>query len=127
MDANSGAIGRILAVTVTNTSFKLQRSVGGGDRMEVLDTVPLKLEAGTWYTLLLEMQGREVVASINGKHVALGSGEGIDVDKTSVQFRVGGESAALKELRIWETSPNDRWEATKAKLLEARKTTPSRS
>src|SRR6185436_19031554 len=91
MDANGAKIGRILAVTVTSTSLKLQRSVGGGDRMEVLDTVPLKLEAGTWHTLLLEMQGKEVVACIDGKLVALGAGEGIDVDKTSVQFRVGGE------------------------------------
>lgn len=120
LDANSAAIGRILAVTVTSTSLKLQRSVGGGDKMEVLDTVKLKLEPGTWHVLLLEMQGNEVAASIDGKDVALGAGEGIDVDKTSVQFRVGGESAAFKDLRVWETTPSDTWEATKTKLLQSR-------
>jgi hypothetical protein len=85
LDANSFAMGRIIAVTVTNTSLKLARSLQGGDKMEVLDTVPLKLEPGTWHTLLLEMQGKEVVASIDGREVAFGAGERIDVYKTSVQ------------------------------------------
>ena len=89
--------------------------------MELLDTVPLKLEAGTWHTLLLEMQGREVVASIDGRQVAFGADEGLDVDKTSVQLRVGGESVAFKDLRVREAMPDDAWEATKARLLAARK------
>jgi hypothetical protein len=122
LDANSFKMGRIIAVSITSTSLKLQRSVGGGDRMEVLDTVPLKLDRGIWHTLLLEIQGNEVVAGIDGKDVVFGAGERIDVDKTSVQFRVGGESAAFKNLRVWETTPSDTWEATKAKLLEARRT-----
>ena len=71
--------------------------------MEVLDTMPLKLEPGVWHTLLLEMQGKEVVASIDGKQTVFGAGERIDVDKTSVQFRMGGESAALKNLRVRES------------------------
>lgn len=121
LDANSFALGRIIAVTVTSTSLKLVRSLEGGDRMDVLDTVPLTLEPGTWHTLLLEMQGREVAASIDGKDVAFGAGERIDVDKTSVQLRVGGESAAFKNLRVWEAAPADTWEATRAKLLDARK------
>src|SRR5262249_22824503 len=121
LDANSFALGRIVAVSVTSTSLKLARSLEGGDKMEVLDTVPLKLEPGTWHTLLLEMQGQEVVASIDGKEAVFGAGERIDVDKTSVQLRVGGESAAFKDLRVRETTPSDTWEATRAKLREARK------
>ena len=88
----------------------------------MLDKVPLKLEAGAWYTLLLEMQGKDVVASIDGQQTAFGTGERIDVDKTSVQLRIRGESVALKNLRVWEATPSDTWEATRAKLLDARKT-----
>lgn len=124
LDANSGKMGRIIAVSITSTSLKLHRSVAGGDKMELLDTLPLKLESGVWHTLLLEMQGNQVVASIDGKDVVFGAGERIDVDKTSVQFRVGGVSAAFKDLRVWETTPSDTWEATKARLLEARKRKP---
>jgi hypothetical protein len=122
LDANSQAMGRIIAATVTSTSLKLARSLEGGDRMEVLDTVPLNLEAGAWHTLLLEMQGNEVVAGIDGKAVAFGAGERIDVDKTSVQLRVGGESAAFKDLRVFEAMPSDTWDATRVNLLDARKT-----
>jgi hypothetical protein len=121
LDANSFELGRIVAASVSSTELTLSRSLAGGDKLEVLDKATLKLEAGTWYTLLLEMQGREIAASVDGQ-VAFGAGERIDVDKTSVQFRLRGESAALKNLRVWETTPADTWEATKAKLLEARRT-----
>jgi hypothetical protein len=122
LDANSQALGRIIAASISSTELTLSRSLAGGDKLEVLDKVPLNLEPGAWHTLLLEMQGPEVVASIDGKHAAFGSGERIDVDKTSVQLRLRGESAAFKNVRIWETAPADSWEATKAKLLDARKT-----
>src|SRR5205085_456818 len=111
----------ISAASISSTELTLARSIAGGDKLEVLDKVPLKLEAGTWYMLLLEMQGNDVVASIDGKQIGFGSGERIDVDKTSVQLRVGGESVAFKNLRVWETTPAETWEATKAKLLEERK------
>lgn len=120
LDANSQALGRIIAASISSTELSLSRSTGGGDKMEVLDKLALKLDAGTWHTLLLEMQGNDVVASIDGKQVAFGSGERIDVDKTSVQLRVSGESVAFKNLRVWETTPSDTWEATKAKLLKER-------
>lgn len=119
LDAN--AKGRIVAVSVSSTSLKLSRSLEGGDKMEVLDTVPLKLESGTWYTLLLEMQGKEIVASIDGKQAAFGGHERLDLDKTSIQLRVSGESVAFQNLIVRETMPSDSWEATKAKLLNARK------
>ena len=122
LDANSFALGRIIAASVSSTELTLARSFAGGDRLEVLDKVPLKLEAGAWYTLLLEMQGKEIVASIDGRQTAFGTGERIDVDKTSVQLRIRGESVAIKNLRVWKTTPGDAWEATKAKLLEERKT-----
>ena len=122
LDANSFALGRIIAASITSTELTLSRSQNGGDKMEVLDKVPLNLEAGTWHVLLLEMEGNNVVASIDGKQAAFGSGERIDVDKTSVQLRIRGESVACKNLRVLETTPTDTWEATKTKLLEARKT-----
>lgn len=122
LDANSQALGRIIAVSISSTELSLARSLAGGDKLEVLDKLPLSLETGAWHTLLLEMQGPDVVASIDGKQIVFGSGERIDVDKTSVQLRVGGESVAFKNLRVWETTPAGTWEAAKAKLLDARKT-----
>jgi hypothetical protein len=122
LDANSFDLGRIIAASVSNTELTLARSLTGGDKLEVLDKVSLKLETGTWYVLLLEMQGKDVAASIDGKQTAFGSGERIDVDKMSVQLRIRGESVAFKNLCVWEATPAGAWEATKVKLLEERKT-----
>ena len=120
LDANSQTLGRIIAVSISSTELTLARSLAGGDKLEVLDKLPLKVEPGTWHTLLLEMYCENVVAGIDGKQIAIGAGERIDVDKTSVQLRVGGESVAFKNLRVWEVMPVDSWEATKAKLLKER-------
>lgn len=120
LDANSQALGRIIAASVSSTELTLSRSLAGGDKLEVLDKVPLKLEAGIWHLLLLEMQGSEVAATVDGKQAAFGSGERIDVDKTSVQLRLRGESVAFKNLRVWEATPSDAWEAAKANLREGR-------
>ena len=116
LDANSFALGRIIAASVSSTELKLARSLEGGDKLEVLDKVPLQLAAGTWYVLLLEVQGNNIVASIDGKQTAFGTGERIDVDKTSVQLRISGESVAFRNLRVWEATPANAWEATKAKI-----------
>jgi hypothetical protein len=76
-------------------------------RSEVPDTLPLKLQAGTWYTMLLETCGPEIAASIDGKQAVLGVHERIDVDKTCVRLTVRGESAASKNLRIREATASD--------------------
>ena len=113
--------GHVAAVRVTAMSLRLSRSLEGGDKSEVLDTLPLKLRVGVWYTLLLETEGKDIVASIDGEQAVFGVHEKIDVDKSCVRLTVGGESAAFKNLRVRKAMPSDTWEATKAKLLEARK------
>jgi hypothetical protein len=116
------ATGHVCRVTLTPTTLAVKRDDHDKDgKGATLETVPLTLKPGTWHTLLLEMNGKEILAALDGQHVAFGSHDGIDVDKTSVRLVVGGESVSLKDLRMWEATPNKNWEATKAKLIEARK------
>src|SRR5262249_41389126 len=68
-----------------------------------------------------ETQGKIIVASIDGQSAAFGAHEDIEVSLTHMRLTVSGETAALKNLRIREAMPSDTWEATKAKLLQARK------
>jgi hypothetical protein len=111
----------VVAVGITAASMQLTRSLTGGDKSETLDTLPLKLQAGRWYALLLETQGKDVVASIDGGQAVFGAHEKIDVDENTVRLGVGGESAAFKDFCIREATASDTWPTIKAKLLEARK------
>lgn len=73
---------------------------------------PSKL--GEWHTVVLEILGDELVASIEGKSVTLKSPL-IGTDKHSLMLGAGTE-ASFRNLRVWEALPNTDWAAAKARL-----------
>lgn len=81
---------------------------------------PSKL--GEWHTVVLEILGDELVASIEGKSVTLKSPL-VGKAKQSIMLGVGTE-ASFRNLRVWEALPNAEWE-TNRKALNS-KPTPSK-
>lgn len=89
----------------------------GPDKAELLQTVKTKIEPGKWHTLVVEFNGPEMLARLDGKQVAYGSHEAIDVDKTNFGLTVGGESVSFKNLSLWEATPKADWSESKAKVI----------
>jgi hypothetical protein len=107
-------------VVVTPTFFRVLKDDfdhDGPDKAVVLQTVKTKIAPGEWHTVVLELYGPEMLASLDGEHVAFGANDLLDADKANFGFTVSGESAAFKDVRVWEAQPNAGWEKTKAKLL----------
>ena len=71
--------------------------------------------------MTVELLGKEMLACLDGKHIAFGANDAIDVPKGNLGFTVPGESASFRNLRIWEAQPNSGWETTRARLLQERK------
>jgi hypothetical protein len=92
------------------------------DKPAVLDRQATPIAAGQWHTLVVEVLGPEMVASIDDKIVAFGSHPSIDVMKKDIGLTVAGESVSFKNLRVWEASPNPSWNSTKAALAKDRRT-----
>jgi hypothetical protein len=80
------------------------------------DTQKVSLKPGTWHTLVIEVCGQEILASVDGSVTALGSDSTIDVDKTSFAISVAGESGSVRDFRAWAATPNKDWDKTKTKL-----------
>jgi hypothetical protein len=95
------------------------------DKAAVLDRRLTPIAAGKWHTVVVEVLGRELVASIDGQIVAYGAHESIDVPKKDIGLTVAGESASFKDLQVWEARPSSSWNATKATLLKDRPKTAS--
>ncbi|HYT93233.1 MAG TPA: hypothetical protein VEL76_31230 [Gemmataceae bacterium] len=115
--------GHICRVLLRPTGFVVQKDKDKkkpDSKAVVLDTCDTPIQPGTWHTLLVEIQGKEIVASLDGKHVAFGAHDGIDVKRANFGLTVGGESVSFKDLRVWEALPHKNWEATRARLLAAR-------
>src|ERR1019366_6860037 len=75
------------------------------EKAAVLDTQILDLKPGEWHTALIEVGGKTIVATIDGKVVAFGSHDAIDVDKTVFAFPVIGEGISLKAIHVWDATP----------------------
>jgi hypothetical protein len=69
-------------------------------------TVKTPLSAGQWYTMLVEVQGRQLLARIDDSHVGFGEHDGINVDKNDFGMPVTGDSASFRDIRVWDALSN---------------------
>ncbi len=112
----------VCRVVITPNGFRVQKDDhdhAGPDKAVVLEDHKMTIAPSQWHTLVVEILGPEMLAQLDDQ-VAFGSHPAIDVQKANFGFTVSGESNSLRNVRVWEALPNKDWEATKAKLLEAR-------
>ena len=114
--------GHACRVRIDSTSFSVNKDADkkAGTKGIVLDTITTPIKEGQWHTLVIEVLGKEMLATVDGKHTALGSHDALNVPFANFGLTVAGSSASFKNLRIWDAQPSTTWEATKAKILQDR-------
>jgi len=116
------AKGHICRVQITPqllTVRKDDHDRDGPDQGAILQALKTPVAPGSWHTVLIEIQGPEMLARIDGTAVAYGTNDAIDQDKTLFGLVVLGASASFKDLSIWEAQPNPEWASTRAKLARS--------
>ncbi len=67
---------------------------------------PAKLEAGKWYTLVVETVGEEMRVAIDGKPAAYLKSGGIGhVTKSKIELGVGGKDGFFDDIKVWNAEP----------------------
>lgn len=97
----------------------------GPDKAVDFETKTVKISTGEWHTLVVELRGPEMVATLDGQHTAFGAHELLNCEKANFGFTVSGDSASFRNVQVWEALPNSSWDATKEKLQAARAKTAS--
>jgi hypothetical protein len=65
-------------------------------------TYPVKLEAGKWYTLVVETVGDEMRVSLDGKAVGYLKSSGIaHATKSKIELGVGGKDGLFDDIKVW--------------------------
>jgi hypothetical protein len=65
-------------------------------------TYPVKLEAGKWYTLVVETVGDEMRVSLDGKPAGYLKSSGIGhTAKSKIELGVAGKDGYFDEIRVW--------------------------
>lgn len=122
----NGAKGHVCRVLVRPTGITVQKDdqdgKDGPDKAAVLDTVEVSVKPGEWHSLVVELRGPDILATLDGKYTAFGSHAAIEVEKTNLGLTVAGESASFKGLRVWDSTGTQKdWDTTKAKLVADKK------
>jgi len=92
---------------------------GVSDKAVVFKTIATPIKPGEWHTLVVEILGQEMLASLDGDKVGFGAHELIGTEKANFGLTVNGQTASFKNLRVWEALPNKNWADTKTKLAAA--------
>lgn len=116
INAAKGHLCRVLINPNGFTVLKDDSDHDGPDKAVHFQTVTTPIKAGEWHTLVVELLGKEMLASLDGDKVGFGEHDVIAGPKANFGFTVSGQSMSFKNLRMWEALPNKNWAETKATL-----------
>jgi hypothetical protein len=69
-------------------------------------TFPAKLEAGKWYTLVVETVGDEMRVTLDGQPAAYLKSSGIGHEtKSKIELGVAGKDGFFDEIKVWNADP----------------------
>ena len=105
----NGAKGHVCRVVIRQDGFSLVKDRDkkkAGDKPAVLAQRKVDIKPGEWHTMVVEVVGNDMVASLDGgkdkAHVAIGSNPAINVEKGSIGFPTSGDGVVFDNVKIFE-------------------------
>jgi hypothetical protein len=136
--------GHIIRATITPTTANVADSKFGSMKNEIFEkmkdpqttpsekkqiqasikdksaTFRIALDLGKWYQARVEVVGDEMLVSVDNQPVAYIKSEGVDHPiKNMIGFTVGGQTAQLDNLKVWEATPRSTWSESRAAVIES--------
>ncbi len=124
MDDDRGR--HLLACRLSPSAVSLQRreSVENDRQDHQVDRATVKLAAKTWHTLVWEIHGTEMLASIDQQTVLYGDAEGIAIPKAKLTiFTTAAQDnwAWIAHVQAWQATLSPDWEAKKSQVVAYKK------
>jgi hypothetical protein len=92
--------------------------IGGTTKGEAVDSVRLKLNDGQWHTVVWEICGDEMVATVDDKEMALGKAPGMTSTRGRCELISGGQYALYDDIKVWKAEPDPKWPQKRAQLMQ---------
>ena len=118
----------VSALSLNPDSFAIKKMSGIGptSKSTEIDTTRTKLNDGAWHTVVWEVYGDEMVATIDDKEMVLAKAEGLSSDRSHLELNTGGGQWALfKDVKVWKAELDDKWPQKRATILQLMKKKPS--
>ncbi len=103
--------------------FKIVKMSGTGPTTKGsdVDSRKMKLSDGAWHTVVWEIYGDEMVATIDDTQMVLGKAEGMTPTRSRCELINGGQWAWYKDIKVWKAEADDKWPAKRAAILQSLK------
>ena len=113
----------VAQLTIQPDGFRVEKMTGFGPTTQntVLDQKKLKFDPGTWHTMVWEIVGDEMVATVDDKDMLLVKADGMTLVRSRVQLVSSGEWAWYDEIKVWKAEPDPKWPKKRAALQDSLK------
>jgi hypothetical protein len=110
----------VAQLTIQPDGFRIEKMSGfaGTTKNTVLDQKKMKFEPGTWHTMVWEIQGDEMVATVDDTEMLIAKADGMNLVRSRVQLVSSGEWAWYGAIKIWKSEVDPKWPKKRAILLE---------
>ena len=116
--------GHICRVAIKSSGFSVvkdSQDKKAGDKAMVLASSDIEIKAGEWHSMVLELHGPNMLATLDGKTTILGTHPAVEKPKANIGFTVSGESASFRDLKVFSGTLSKDWDKTKDSLLKNNK------
>ena len=116
--------GHICRVAIKSSGFSVvkdSQDKKAGDKAMVLASNDIEIKAGEWHSMVLELHGPHMLATLDGETTILGTHPAVEKPKANIGFTVSGESASFRDLKVSSGSLSKNWDKTKDFLLKNNK------
>ncbi|NBY02663.1 MAG: DUF1080 domain-containing protein [Planctomycetes bacterium] len=121
LNATKGHICRVAIKPNGFSVVKDSQDKKAGDKALPLATSAIDIKPGEWHSMVLELQGPNMLATLDGKTTIFGTHPAVEKPKANIGFTISGESASFRDLKVSSGTLSKTWEKTKDSLLKANK------
>jgi hypothetical protein len=115
-----------LSLNADNFAIKKMSGIGPTSKSTEIDSSKAKLNDGAWHTVVWEIYGNEMVATIDDKEMVLAKAEDLSSSRDHLELNTGGGQWALfKDLKVWKAEPDDKWPAKRTQIISQLKKKPA--
>jgi hypothetical protein len=112
----------VSALSLNPDSFNIKRMSGIGptSKSTEIDSTKAKLGDGAWHTVVWEIYGDEMVATIDDLQMVLAKADGLSSDRSHLELNTGGgQWAQFKDVKVWKAELDEKWASVKRPQLIA--------
>jgi len=121
LNATKGHICRVAIKPSGFSVVKDSQDKKAGDKAMALASIEIPIKTGEWHSMVLELQGPNMLATLDGKTTIFGSHPAVEKPKANIGFTVSGESASFRDLKVSSGTLSKDWDKTKASLIKNNK------